>query len=144
MPTLDELRRLLARGIGDTKPRNIREGVDWDIEGGADHLDELTEEMLDTVRKTGVDVDKLRAKRSAAPSPPRFTKDTTGTDAIIGFGKHKGTSLRDIYKTDPTYLGWLLKEFRPLEDKVSKDFVDLVKLIIDGAPDGEDDEDSPF
>ncbi len=127
MPTLDELRRMLARGIGNTRPRNIREGVEWELEGSADHLDDLTEDDMPDLK--GVDLDKMKAARSK--SPPRYTKDMSGTDAIIGFGKHKGKSLRDIYKEDPTYLGWLLKEFRELTDKASKDFVDIVKLIID-------------
>lgn len=126
MPSLEELRKLLERGIGNTKPPHIGEAAAWDTSGEADHLDDLTEEQL----KPGVDLDKLKADRSKK-RPPKYTKSTDGKDAIIGFGKYSGTSLRDIYKDEPTYLGWLLREFRVLSDKASKDFVDIVKLIID-------------
>jgi hypothetical protein len=126
---LDELRRLLSRGIGNIKPKNIGEGVGWDMEGSADHLDQLSD---DDLKRAGVDVDKLAAARKAS-SPPRYTTSTDGKDAIIRFGKHKDKSLRDVYAEDPTYLGWLLKEFRERPDKASKDFCDIVKNIIDGG-----------
>lgn len=135
MPTLDELRRMLSRGIGNIKPRDIGEGAPWDVEGEADHLDEFTEEMLSDLTKTGVDVAKMKAARSAPKSsPPKYAKSVDGRDAIIKFGKHRDKALSDIYKEDPSYLGWLLKEFRGLSDPASKDFVDIVKHIIEKAP----------
>lgn len=129
MPTLDELRRLLSRGIGNISPKNITEGVEWDMSGSADHLDSVSE---DDLKRSGVDLDKLAAARSKG-GPPRFSRSTDGKDAIIRFGKHKDKSLRDVYAEDPTYLGWLLKEFRERSDKDSKDFCEIVKMIIDGV-----------
>jgi hypothetical protein len=125
VPTLDELRRLLREGIGVTKVRDIREGaVDWDLSGEADHLDNISP----------LDLAKMAAARDDSKgSPPKYTMSADGTDAIIRFGKHKGKELKMVYAEDPSYLAWLIKEFRGMGDKASRDFVDICENIVRGT-----------
>ncbi|MBN2360415.1 MAG: 3'-5' exonuclease [Deltaproteobacteria bacterium] len=48
-------------------------------------------------------------------------------EAVIGFGKHRGTSLRKLRESAPEYLEWILR----------KDFSDEVKAIVRNAVRGE-------
>jgi DNA polymerase-3 subunit epsilon len=46
----------------------------------------------------------------------RFTYDENG-DEIFNFGKHKGKKIREIFKSEPSYYDWIIKNDFPLDTK---------------------------
>lgn len=121
MPKLDELRRLLAKGVGKTEPRNIREGAtDWgDDSAEADHLDRVDLDAMTRGRQ-----------RHGKRRPPDYTLSKDGDDAIIRFGKFAGRTVSDIYREEPGYVAWMIKEFRELDPE----FSELCREVIRRAP----------
>jgi DNA polymerase-3 subunit epsilon len=46
----------------------------------------------------------------------RLTYDEKGNE-IFNFGKHKGKKIRDVFKTEPSYYDWIIKNDFPLDTK---------------------------
>jgi hypothetical protein len=139
VPTLDELRKMLAEGVGETKRRDIREGkADWGVDGAlADHLDNFEPpEAPPPPGGRGIDPKRMsasKAKAGALPDadrPPRHTISADGTDATIHFGKFKDLPLSVIAAREPDYLAWMIKEFGTRTDKATRGLIDVVRYRI--------------
>ncbi|HLF36021.1 MAG TPA: 3'-5' exonuclease [Cyclobacteriaceae bacterium] len=46
----------------------------------------------------------------------RMTYDSQGEE-VFNFGKHKGKKIRDVFKSEPSYYDWMLKNDFPLDTK---------------------------
>lgn len=115
MPTLKEFRAILRKGLGSTKVRDLT------VDDPTSHLElEL---------RTGLDVDKMSG-RKAPPPPPKYRADAGGKDAVIEFGMHASMTLTAIFDKDPSYMAFLIETFSKHKDKVSADFVDIVKYVV--------------
>lgn len=69
----------------------------------------------------GMAKDGLSIPPAEPPPPtgykPKYKIDTTGTDALISFGKHRGKTLSEIGKKDFTYLDFIIKDDFPADLK---------------------------
>jgi RecJ-like exonuclease len=74
---------------------------------------------------TRKDVSKLAKRLSqVAKSNGRYKISEKGDDALIKFGTHRGKTLVEIRRIDPTYLEWILKENFP------EDIKDICRYIL--------------
>lgn len=137
MPTLEELKSWFAGNrvkglpkIKDGKPvttaNDIIEFNNATVEIGDDDL----ATVLDSSKIPKKEKSKARRKTKLSESLKssveerkkkaivgKYTISIDGKDAMIEFGKHKGTPLSDIAKIDRTYLKWMLTEEFPRDLK---------------------------
>jgi hypothetical protein len=73
------------------------------------------------------DLDAISMRRDENFLDPDGKLVWSEDEVAIGFGKHRGTSLRKLRESAPEYLEWILR----------KDFTDEVKTIVRNAIRGE-------
>ena len=69
-----------------------------------------------------------KAKKPKAAPPPgglKYKVSADGTDALLHFGKHRGSTLTIIHAKDKGYLVWLGRQ-----DWVPSDLLDVIKYIL--------------
>lgn len=72
-------------------------------------------------------IDAISQRRDENFVDPEGRLRWDGDEVVIGFGKHRGTQLRELAQSAPDYLEWILR----------KDFSPEVKAVIEGASRGE-------
>lgn len=126
MPTLEELRKMLEKGVGQTQvSKDLRERPpkppsEADFEGEATHL-----EFFEEAPQGKLDIAKMSEARG-----PKWTPSGDGSDGVLHFGKHKDKELSQIYIEEPTYLAWILREFSTTKDKKTILLLDTIKHIV--------------
>ena len=124
MPTLKEFRRWL---LGQAIP-----GLpEWQGEDLA-HRDLEDSEASDTKPRDGkLDVDKMITTRVSGTISrrARWTMDSTGTDALLHFGKFAGRTIRGliVMPEGRSYLRWMLTQEFP------EDLKTLIGTALDNA-----------
>jgi hypothetical protein len=137
LPTLEELQRwargervegLPERGPVALKPRKLRPIVapNVPLQGQGDEgLDAGPD--LDEATLAAVFASKRKKPKAEPPTSKKlkYKVSADGTDALIQFGKHRGSTLAIIHAKDAGYLVWLGRQ-----DWVPPDLMDVVKYVL--------------
>ena len=81
-------------------------------------------------KKSPLDISDLEAP---PPVPPprvldssRFKISATGDDALLNFGKYRGSTLSQLVLKDPSYLVWMLEKTETIPD----DLLNVVAFVL--------------
>jgi uncharacterized protein (DUF3820 family) len=72
--------------------------------------------------------------RSATKQRP-LDVETTIAEMVMPFGKCEGTKIREVWKTDPKYMRWLMEQ---RDSEQSTDLLDRAIMLYYREPNGED------
>lgn len=88
------------------------------------YIDELSNDIYQSLRSASTML--YYSRRSIIIAEYNAKRMCTNSDDLIGFGKYQGHFIHEIFRIDPSYLSWIVYQFKAQRPKQER-FLQLVK-----------------